>query len=899
MRCAPRLHAIRAILGARPPLVLRNPTSVVLSTVTMSSPPHQDAHASRTLAASGLPRRVRRIVERALALYAEELEPRLVEAVSEFEEELYRLAGHSIGVQGRNDNDPSRNLREVRLNRHDFVPHFMQLLESGLANLRSGQPARVAPTERPVAQSISFRNLSLVETSVMDEGAVLHEIATRQESRANLALHMAGQRFGVLAAGPAFDGERLPLGAQALCRAARHASRIFRLDHEPQLLFYRIFDRRVMSLFPVLAEKLDALLSEEGVLPGLTYVPMRGRSSAAEDDAPEFPARQAPADVDQKLFETVERREQGERREPPVARSAPPSYGERPAQRPPAADQLPYDPQRPHTGWLGQPVPAAPSAFQADEQSAYRDLQKLLSNYRKQTEPPRPAHAPPPPPSGSFRTQEVLQALKQANFEQLAPGPALDIGEVKKALLAQARQQQGRAVALSQADNDTFDLLQLFYGQLQKELRTDAPASALLKRLQLTLLQVALNDSAFFVRPDHPARKMLETVSETAAKWLADDDFDPQLLKPLQEAVTHVVKNYEGDAGIFEESNRKLQAHVDQQVRRAETLEKRHIEAARGKEKLEVAKQRSEKALQEVLGERELPKFTRALLNQSWADVLTLTDLRHGEGSEEWRKQLEATRQIVEICSKRNAAEHPELKAHVETALKHVGYHEDEAEVIAKRLSTSHVEEDADGESRTELTMKLKARARLGEDMRSARKAELAPRTAEEQECYERLRLLPFGTWLEFVTNQQGDAVRRRMSWFSPITGNALFVNQRGQRIGEHSLDSLARMMAKDQLRVVTAQKAGLVDRAWNAAVSALRSITGRRDDADAHEVPSPMSSPTPPAGAAAGEPVPPRPRAVHPPAPSGGGASDGSWLIGDESSPPPGGVRGAGEEGR
>jgi hypothetical protein len=95
------------------------------------------------------------------------------------------------------------------------------------------------------------------------------------------------------------------------------------------------------------------------------------------------------------------------------------------------------------------------------------------------------------------------------------------------------------------------------------------------------------------------------------------------------------------------------------------------------------------------------------------------------------------------------------------------------------------------------------------------------------------LRLLPFGTWIEFVTNQQGDVVRRRMSWHSSVTGNALFVNQRGQRVGEHSLDSLARMMARDQVRVVTAHRARLLDRAWHAALSALRSLAGRREDHD------------------------------------------------------------------
>src|SRR3546814_10313384 len=60
---------------------------------------------------------------------------------------------------------------------------------------------------------------------------------------------------------------------------------------------------------------------------------------------------------------------------------------------------------------------------------------------------------------------------------------------------------------------------------------------------------------------------------------------------------------------------------------------------------------------------------------------------------------------------------------------------------------------------------------------------------------------------------------RSRLSWFSPVTDNALFVNQRGQRVGEHSIDSLARMVAAGQARIVTAARGRLVDRAWQAAV--------------------------------------------------------------------------------
>ena len=62
-------------------------------------------------------------------------------------------------------------------------------------------------------------------------------------------------------------------------------------------------------------------------------------------------------------------------------------------------------------------------------------------------------------------------------------------------------------------------------------------------------------------------------------------------------------------------------------------LERRHIEAARGKEKLEVAKMRSGAVLEKLLGDQRIPRFSKALLNQAWADVLTLTLLRQGEDS--------------------------------------------------------------------------------------------------------------------------------------------------------------------------------------------------------------------------------------------------------------------------
>ena len=177
-----------------------------------------------------------------------------------------------------------------------------------------------------------------------------------------------------------------------------------------------------------------------------------------------------------------------------------------------------------------------------DRRQAFRELHQLLSQRRLQNERLNPV----PPGARSetpITTRDLLQTLGRMDAEPTMPGGAATIEDIQQSLLAQARQQYGKPVALAPADNDTFDLLGLLYNHLQKEIRDDAPAAALVKRLQVTRLRVALQDRAFFVRPNHPARQLLSTVSETAAKWLSGDDIDPSLLSPLQDAVTHAVKN--------------------------------------------------------------------------------------------------------------------------------------------------------------------------------------------------------------------------------------------------------------------------------------------------------------------------------------------------------------------
>ncbi|MCD9095814.1 DUF1631 domain-containing protein [Luteimonas fraxinea] len=735
----------------------------------------------RSLAAAGLPPRVRRTLERALSFVSNELDGGLSSLVSEFEQELFRLADHA-----RNPGLESgymATLRAFRANRADLLPRFLLALEGSIAAIRTPAPP---PPPTPL-DTASFGPLSLVEDTVMDEGTVLREIASRQEGRANLSLHLLGQRFGVLAASPAFDAERLPLGPQCLCRAIASAARMLEIEHDARLLLYRIFDRVVMPGYARVLERLDAQLADDGILPSLTFVPMRARAEAVEPKEASRVARTA---------ETVE------------------------MPRPQVDDA-----QRPYTGW-GEPETVDDD--EADDaqshEAAYARLQALMSGRRELLRKFQP-RTDSPLPRRQLATSEVSDALRQ--LQQQPQGGGRTLVEIKRSLLAQARQRSGEGAMLAPQDEDAFELLGMLYGHIEQEIRSEAPAAPLVRELQIPVLRAALQDHSFFTRQRHPARQLLNTVAESAANWHDDTAFDPRVQAALRAAVAFVVGNYEGDVAVFAEGNARVQAQLQTQARTAELQERRHIEAARGREKLAAARARADELMQGIVGDRRLPRFSRALLDQAWADVLTLTLLRHGESSSEAEHQLRMTRRIVEASLDAVPRADEALQSDVESALGQVGYHGEEATVIAQRL-TSHRSDEDDAASRTELAMKLKARARLGEEAGAARREKPPVRTAEEQAQYDHLRTLPFGTWIEFTTNQQGDMVRRRMSWYSPITDHVLFVNQRGQRTGEQSMDAVARLMATGNARVVTADRGHLVDRAWQAAMGALRSFAGR-----------------------------------------------------------------------
>lgn len=821
------------------------------------------SRTSATIAnASSLPPRVRKILGVFFTQVSADLADRSNQMLVEFEQQLFRKAERARSNEKQAEQ--FANLHAMRKSRDDLLPMFLAGLEAEIAAIRL---PRHAPedSEKP---RIEYQTLTLMEDADMDQEIVLREIARRHETRAHTQLYLMGQRFGVLAGSPALDATQLPIGPQSLCQVLRTAAAAaFEIDLESQLLLYKSFDHKVMSDYTKWVEVLNTLLSQNGVLPGLIFAPQRartgrdggarklpsgGQNASAEASRPmtDWYGQSTPSAWASMIENAINAGPQDQSSMPGgSAADGATSVHEAPAgvsdateteaedasaaafaklqqllsERRGAAARaaMPGMPGAGNTGAGGKPSKgAAPAAPNTDATPGRRGSAYFSGTARTDV-------------SGvPLATQHVLATLQalQAAPVPTEPGqPRRTIMNVQQTLLEQVREQHGPQATLVQQDSDTFELLSLLYNEIEREVQRDAPAADLLVRLQVPMAQAALHDREFFLRPQHPARELLNSVAESGATWLGEGETDAQLVQKLHHAVDRVVADYHGDEEVFESVNNDVQAHFRAMARKAEVTERRHVEAARGKDRLEVAKQRAADIIDSSLQGHSPQKFVQALLNQAWADVLTLTQLRNGEDSDEWREQVEITRRIVAATVVAPATDGStvadvELTPKIESALVQVGYHADEASAIARRLSSAEGEDETT--SRTELTARLKARARLGEQTETRKKI-LVERTAREQECHDFLRTLPFGTWFEFIKNQQGDASRQRLSWYSPITDNALFVNQRGQRIGELSMDSLARLMALDQVRVVTQGKGRLIDRAWQATISALRNIAG------------------------------------------------------------------------
>ena len=800
-----------------------NQASRGVGSKTGDSEPALSVLAGRT----DLAPRVRNLLEGILSLCSSGLERVVVATLNEVETQLFKLAEHS-----RSNDEQSRcfeALRELKRGRSDVAPRYMLAIEDALARFDHRHiPSADATDDRLRPGTPARQELSLVDTRALEESLALQEFSARTEIRQAQPLYELGHRFGVLAGAPVFDAENLPIGAAQLGAALHRASACLHIDAGHRVLLYRTFDRFSPNAIGEFYAAVNSYLIEHRILRHLHTLAPRlkdsaDRNRAARSPTPE-PARQA---------------------EPSSALGLPlyPVHAgpEKIPARTPAHTPAPAPAAAPVT----HAVPVVAHAVPADERDSelFSTLRELLAGRRHALGVADVATASGYVPSGED-VQSVLGALQPKPIAPMMMGGKVvqrSVAHLKQDLLSHLRQlaPDGRPPQLAAEDSDTIDLVGMLFDSIMKNVRPDGGTQALMTKLQVPLLRVALQDKSFFTRRTHPARHLLNTIAETGSHWIDDSEgpIDRSLVDKMQIVVDRVTQQFDGNLGLIEDLLGDLSQHMHTLARQAEVTERRHVDAARGREKLAVARKRASNEIGARIAATRPGKLVRTLLEQAWTDVLALSLLRQGENSEIYKKRLAVADQLLATDPGRdNDTRLPmALREEIETGLAQVGYHKDDIQVVVKRLFLP--EEAANEEnpsSNTEIAIKLKSKARLGDDGGDAHATPkprhpgkpLAP-GSEEARMFERLKTLPYGTWFEFRTNQQDDKMRRKLAWFSTLTGRCLFVNQRGARSDERTLEQLARDVVNGQANIIEAEQETLVDRAWKAIVASLKQLVG------------------------------------------------------------------------
>ncbi len=739
-------------------------------------------------------------------------------------------------------------MREIRKKRQAMESRFQEAVAKSFGDFEAG---KLAPTADEVRTTNEGRRdqLALVEESELEETLAIAAMVDKAHARLVRPLFALSQRFSSLAGGRKVDHANNVLGPRMLCTAFGEALRDLDVELQVKLIVLKLFERHVLANLEPVYDEVNALMVQAGVLPELRYHVARERQEAAPRPRPAAPERGAEAAPQYDTPEAIQREEaeiEGLVTELRGLLAA----------------------RRSHHAV----APSGVSASAAASGAAPRALgaQELLYAL-------------------TLMQNEILGQLPAATPEQ-TPAPAR-AGHVKNDLLRQIGRlglAGGHSPHLG-GNEDTIDLVGMLFEYAIQDRNLPAPIQALLGRLQIPYLKVALMDQNFVAHKNHPARRLLDELAQSCVGWSEESDRDQRLFGKVNDVVNTLLKDFDDDLSIFERLSDDFGDFTGKNRRRAELAERRTAEAARGRERLESAQRTAARAILSQIGGRQLPPMVRDLLTRRWSNYLVLTCLRHGEDSQEWRNAVRFVEDfawsVQPLADDGDRAKLRERAPGIEKLLKQglaaTGFHQSHVDELWNEVSALYgrqldksqpaaavdespqpaaSESDVDG-----LTIRF-ATSKVGEEVvfdhhTTDPEAEIDLSAASKAlETWIKIaRALKTGTWFEFIKDD-GSRERAKLLWVSTIRALYLFVNRNGIKIAEKTANELAEEL-KSQ-RAVVLEQVALVDRALDAILQKLRpGPNGEAHPADAAAAPTDATTApaAPTAPSAVPEPSPTR----------------------------------------
>ncbi|CAI2795105.1 MULTISPECIES: DUF1631 domain-containing protein [Pseudomonas fluorescens group] len=303
-------------------------------------------------------------------------------------------------------------------------------------------------------------------------------------------------------------------------------------------------------------------------------------------------------------------------------------------------------------GRAGRELPPEETSSAADPlvdengQQAFAALQPLLTVVRGSVAPTLEASAEPLP----IATRDLLRLL--SHLQQYVPEPEaeddFDLRNQLEQLLTRVSVKSGKSRVVEAADEDVINLIALLFEFILNDRAIPHAFKALIGRLQIPMLKVAVVDKSFFSHPSHPARRLLNEIAAAAMGSSPRDDYQrDHLYLRIEQVVQRLLNEFVEDPAIFSQLLAEFSAFTADERRRSDLLEQHTRDAEAGRVRTEAARQRVADVLNKRLLGKVLPRPVVQFLQQAWSQVLLLASLKHGEQSVQWQAGLRTMDELI------------------------------------------------------------------------------------------------------------------------------------------------------------------------------------------------------------------------------------------------------------
>ena len=194
---------------------------------------------------------------------------------------------------------------------------------------------------------------------------------------------------------------------------------------------------------------------------------------------------------------------------------------------------------------------------------------------------------------------------------------------------------------LGTVDAMTIDIVGMLFDYIFEDRHIPSSVKALLGRLQIPTLKVALLDKSFFSSKSHPARRLLDLLAAAALGVEETGPREAPTLKFIESIVESVLAEFDTDLALFERLAEKVSAFIEEQKQVESSVVERSARLIEERERDEIALMLAEEEISRRLAVRAwVPPPVREMIDETWARALARVQRAEGEGSPAWQALL-------------------------------------------------------------------------------------------------------------------------------------------------------------------------------------------------------------------------------------------------------------------